>query len=98
MDSEPLVAGERRIERLAAIEARFSDFMDIFRVHSEREEKNQEACTAAQKEIFSELQDIKQFLHTAKTMGWWTVWLGGAAFAILAALPAIATWVQTHVH
>ena len=76
-------------ERVAALEARFEELTQAFHDHVGRQERHQE-------EMLKTLGEIRQFLHTAKTIGRITIWFGGAVLALISGLPTLIQWLHDH--
>ena len=76
-------------ERVAALEARFSELAQAFHEQVQRQERHQEA-------ILKEILEIRQLLHTARTLGKISIWFGGAVLALISGLPTLITWLHDH--
>ncbi|MEI8395980.1 MAG: hypothetical protein WCF85_14660 [Rhodospirillaceae bacterium] len=76
-------------ERVAALEARFTELALAFHEQVQRQERHQEV-------MLKEIGDIKQFLHTAKAVGRITIWCGGAVLALISGLPTLIQWLHDH--
>ncbi len=76
-------------ERVASLEGRFEELAQMFHDHVERQERHQE-------EMLRALSEIRQFLHTAKTLGKISIWFGGVILALISGLPTLIQWLHEH--
>ena len=76
-------------ERVASLEGRFEELTQAFHDHVERQERHQEA-------MMKEISEIRQLLHTARTIGRLTIWCGGAVLALISGLPTLIQWLHEH--
>jgi hypothetical protein len=77
-------------ERAASLEARVEELTRAFHDHVEREEMHQLA-------LLNEMVQLRQFLHTARTIGRITIWGGGVIFAMISGLPPLIQWLHEHI-
>ena len=77
-------------ERAGALEARLEELTRAFHDHVEREEQNQQ-------ELLKEITQLRQFLHTARTLGQIALWLGGVGLVLVSGIPTLIQWVHDHV-
>ena len=71
-------------ERVAALE-----LTDAFHEHVGRQERHQEA-------MLKEISEIRQLLHTARTLGKISIWFGGSILALISGLPTVIQWLHDH--
>ena len=76
-------------EQVASLEARFEELAQAFHDQVQRQERHQEA-------ILKEILEIRQLLHTARTIGRLTIWFGGAILALISGLPTLIQWLHDH--
>ena len=46
--------------------------------------------------MMKEISEIRQLLHTARTIGRLTIWCGGAVLALISGLPTLIQWLHEH--
>lgn len=77
-------------ERAASLEARVEELTRALRDHVERYEQHQEA-------LLKEFAELRQLLHTARTVGRLSIGLGAAVLAAAAGVPVLIQWLHDHV-
>lgn len=77
-------------ERAASLEARVEELARALHDHVERYEQHQQM-------LLKEITEVRQLLHTARTLGRLSIGLGGVVLALVAGVPALVQWLHDHV-
>ena len=77
-------------ERVASLEARVGELTQAFHDQVGRQERHQEV-------MLKEIYELRQLLHTARTLGKITIWFGGAVLALISGMPGLIQWLHDHI-
>ena len=77
-------------ERVASLEVRVGELAQVFHDQADRQERHQEV-------MLKEISELRQLLHTAKTLGKITIWFGSAFLALISGMPGLIQWLNDHI-